>query len=169
MKYKILKGTKLFDSLATIKKQMDAGDKAAQALVKEVCAESYAKSSAGLAGGIRAFYFKDGEKVPDGWKKMEKGATNWFFPKSSKWANDDILKKIAELPVVKPDALIKLLQFSAQVYAETDALIWVSSPKVIWRKTYILVAIPEQFTYVPVKDMQEITVSEYNMRKKSTL
>jgi hypothetical protein len=162
MKYKISKGTKLFQALTAVKLQMDAVDKLAEKIVQEAGADSYAKASQCIAGGIRAFYFKDLDKVPVGWKKMEKGLSHWFFPKSSAKANRDLLERIADLPTMGTEDIAKLLNFHAGVYGEIDRMIWVSCPQVRWAKTYVVVAVPESIPYTPVKEMQEITVSMYN-------
>lgn len=160
MKYKVLKGTDLFDKLWSIQKKMQSCQDEAQKIVNTIPeADGSSKRSHCLAGGIAAFHFKKGwTNAPDGWRKMEKGWTQWFMPKSSDKKNKELLKKISELPVLGYEIINDLLNF--HFYVTEELQVW-HCPIVEWRSKYVLIEVPNDKKYKPLDGMIEIMDSEY--------
>jgi hypothetical protein len=162
MKYKILKGTALFNDLSAVKNEMDRAKALAQEVVDSVGASGFAKAHYRIAGGIAAFYFKDKENVPKLWKQVGQTWQNFFFPKVAK-ENRELLKRISDLPTLDDDRITKLINFKFQVVPGQDSLVAVHCPAVEWNDEYILVSVPDKCDYKPVPDMIEILGSEYKL------
>jgi len=160
MKYKVVKGTKLFDELWSIQKQMQSCHDEVKKIADTIPeADGFSKRSHCLAGGIAAFHFKEYSMgAPDGWRKMEKGFTPWFMPKSSDKRNKELLSRISKLPVIDYEAINDLLGFNFHITGEMQ--IWYA-PIVEWRKKYVLIEMPSDRKYKPKDGMIEILDSEF--------
>lgn len=148
MKFKVLKGTPLFDKLTNLKKEIDAANNAARDLVKELGYENYCKSLFDVAGGISAIIIPEGK--PAGWRFSfnDRQPAHAYFPSSIK-ANKELLERIKKLPIVSTQKLNSLINYGSPF----------STPGISWRKNYILISTRNE--YKPVKDMVEILESEY--------
>lgn len=159
MKFKILKGTKLFDRLTAVRKEMTRCNKEALKVMKEAGAKSIRGRRMVAAGGISSFIFEDNIK-PDNWSfAYGKDYPKDFMPTRNRTVNKDLLGKIANLPVVEYDAINDLLNYDFND-SDTNRLYFI--PGLLFKKQCILLVFGEQYTrYKPVKDMIEITHSEY--------
>jgi len=158
MKFKVKKGTKLFKKLDEIGIKCRNADKAAGKLAEELKCKNWARSSFVLAGGIRAFQFKE---KPENWKTVE-NTYDCFYPKICK-QNKELLDKISKLPIVKIEELNDIVGFKSQFHGnrfyKTVGISWVN-------KNFILIDVYEECEYKPKKDMIEITFSEYKKLNK---
>lgn len=165
MKFKILKGTALFDTLESVIEKMRACNAHAKALMSEFNADGYSKSRNGIAGGIAAFNFTDPTKKPQGWKAMERGYTNWFFPKA---AEKDLISRISQLPIVETSAVSEPLNYQNQSWMNNERMVFSELPAIKFFDDYILVDVNSKAEYTPVSDMVEILESEYKELEKRT-
>ena len=173
MKYKVLPGTALFDTLMAVQKKMIKANKAADKIAKEVGAEGCANASNKIAGGILGFKFKiGGQKNSDkpGWKKLESGYTLWWFPLEKEKSNKDLLQRIYELPTIDISELNTPLNFHGGAVSHEGGIAWVKTPSVLFpdkKQAVILIGIhPGLKEYKPVDGMIDILESEYNKLKK---
>lgn len=170
MKFKVLAGTELFNNLLVIKEEIDSVRAASKKIWEKIegC-EGISENNHHLAGGIRAFSFKQymsKKDCLDGWRLLEKGYSHWAFPKSSDKSNKQLLADIAALPVVESDRLKELLKYGNYGYCSGGGLGFSSVPGIGWFDGYILIQCPESIEYTPVEGMIEITVSEFNKLNK---
>jgi hypothetical protein len=100
IKYKVLRGSTLFRQLSELHARMQAVNAKAKKIVKEVGADGFSAGRNCIAGGIRAFHFKDLHKQA-GWHACESGSTPWFFPNGSDRRNEDLLQRIKALPSIE--------------------------------------------------------------------
>lgn len=167
MRYKILKGCKLFDRLIALQEKCQEANKAAFDFAKKLGSDEIVSdiNINNLAGGISGI--KLNEK-PQGWKlAAPKYYSNVYFPKNTK-ANKEILESIAYLPVVKNEELNKILNYNMWAREKNDKRVSFN-PGVYWNsEDVIFVAVAEQVKYTPVEGMIEITVSEFNQLKKTS-
>lgn len=164
MKFKVLKGTELFNQLTAINKRMYAAKDAADKLTASLPFKVVDTATRGynLAGGIDAFHCPDG--CPEGWKVVGESWQNLYYPKVK--GNKDLLAKISALPLIKYDDINELINFRPQGYTTPAGLAWAKGPGIVWAKTYVLIETSEGLPYKPVPDMIEITVSEFDKLKK---
>ena len=155
MKYKILKGTELFDKLTELNNRMNEVKKAATELAKSLGGGDVATTGHYLAGGIDAIEF---EEQPEGWKRVGKSWQGLYYPKSNKKA---ILKQIGELPVVRFNELNDIIGFRQGAIVSHGGIGWATSVSMKWHKDFILMLVPNGIEYTPVKDTIEILGSEY--------
>jgi hypothetical protein len=175
MKYKVEKGTKLFEKLDALGDRMMEVNKAAFTLVKEMGFKEFHTAGTGFvfAGGISAVRSKT---KPEGYVyAFGPSEREAFFPKKNK-ANKELLAKIEALPIIKADELNTLVNFDP--FADTPAVTRTGGrnisfhPGISWGKEYILIEVSHHYeeSYKPAKDMIEITTSEYqklhNSKKK---
>jgi len=170
MKYKILKGTKLFDQFIELKKKMVTAKKAAKELVKEVApvdTEWYAPHES-IAGGVDAFIIPGGK--PDGWVNAYIPHEKDVYRPKKTLANKELLDKIANLPVVSTSDFNSIIKYDWRKTGAKKQLgrrITSYSPGFDIRANYVLIDVSEHApNYKPVPDMIEITVSEYNKLSK---
>lgn len=157
MKFKIPKGTPLFDTLKEVAKKMKEVNAEAQKIVDEIPdTEGFSPSNHGIAGGIKGIAFKEYSKKKEGWNKMESGVSKWFMPKA---ANKELWAKIRALPVLSKDEVNKPLNFSFGMFGNME--IW-HTPKIMFKKSAILVQYPDMWKGTPPADAVEILASEWN-------
>lgn len=174
MKYKVLEGTKLFDSLMELKKRILYANAASFALMKKMGADHVRMGMQTLGGGLTAVHFskKKPANFPKGWKRVYKNhLADAYFPQDIK-ANTGILAEIKALPIVNDEEINKILKFNWLGNDGHDP----QSNKICFRPTphwgpegttYILIHLPEFCSrYKPVKDMIEITHAEFTELEK---
>ncbi|HQV53974.1 MAG TPA: hypothetical protein PLX17_00585 [Chitinophagaceae bacterium] len=157
MKFKILKGTELYNQLVALRKKIDHVQSESAKLAKEFGGGEVATSGRNLAGGIDAVEFKE---KPEGWKVVGETWQKLFYPKSDK-SNKEIHEKIQALPVVKFEELNSLVKFDIQGATSGRGLAFVKSVACAWGKGYVLIEVHENCKYTPVEGMIEILESEY--------
>lgn len=162
MKFKILKGTELFQKYIDLKTEMERCDKAALMMMREVGAVSVRGDYFAVAGGISSFQFKDNKK-PDGWAYAHNDSRTDFVPAKNRKANKELLDKIKALPCVTFEQFNAPLKYNWRIH-DNNRISY--HPGLWWKKSYILVEISDQYSrYKPVKDMIELTTSEFNKLK----
>ncbi|UOR06272.1 hypothetical protein MUN82_04050 [Hymenobacter aerilatus] len=154
MKFKIVKGTALFEKLSELQAKCTECNKAARALADQQGANGFASGRNMIAGGIAALCFDD---KPEGYRLLQQ--PNYYYPKVTK-ANRPLHDAIAALPTVGNDDLNGLLNYKFQTVCDGDKMYWASRPGVIWGEEQILVDTGKA-KYEPVADMIEILESEY--------
>jgi hypothetical protein len=163
MKFKVLKGTKLFDELNKVQEELAAAHRASKVIVKELGFKEWHKQSFCLGGGISAFRSKT---KPDGYAfAYADRDREAIFPKKTK-ANKEILERIKNLPIIDYDRLNKLIKFDWRKSMKGNGkggLHTSFAPGIAWRKEAVVLDIDEAYddTYKPIKDMIEITTSEF--------
>lgn len=156
MKFKVLKGTPLFDKLNSLGEEMTEYNKAAFDLVKKLGYTRMRGKSNVLAGGISSIEIKGGKPV--GWRNAYSGVRDEYFPAKLK-ANKMLLAEIDALPVVEYDDLNKILNFDWRTSSSRNISF---HPGIHWGKKEILIDVSRHYTsYKPVKGMIEILESEY--------
>ena len=166
MKFKIEKGTGLFEAFLVLKERIRITNAQAFEVVEELGLTRYCPELYCLAGGISAFVIDDFTQFKrKNWAAINaRKYSNFFFPKKIK-ANEALLAKIKALPKLQYNELNDLIQFKA---GSTTILGWALHPGVIWRDDFVLIDTTEGQIYEPVADMIEILESEYIRLKNAT-
>ena len=166
MKFKVLKGSPIFEKLehmmSKIKSCWDASHELSESVgAKGVCTFGYHR-----AGGIGAFQFAP-DKFPslELWKQTDPRKYQYrdlFYPRSGKKykQNDELHAKIAALPVVEKEEYNKVIGYEGG---------WLSSYGLKSGNGYFLIEIPEDSDYKPLEDMIEILESEYRKLKEEAI
>ena len=168
MKFKVEKGTELFDKLVSVKDKMDKAQTAAEKLGKELGGEAvYSRRYINVAGGIDAIRFAyTTEPDKELWMKPDRhNSPRLFYPRSSKKANKQnqpIHDKIRALPVVTEDEYNDIIGFKyhwvgLRNYRTYNLFIY---------DTYAIIETGEGADYKPIEGMVEILESEYYKLKK---
>jgi len=177
MKFKVLKGTDLFNDFINLDKRLKDANKARKALANKIKLPGFkitgtSSSSRYAAGSINAFqvdkYISNKDQLPAGWKAMERLSTNWIFPKSEK-SNKELLKSIYDLPTVDRSDVNDIIKF-AGMYQDNSfsgsGIRFINGYALSIQKDYILIDTDNTGTqYKPLKDMIEILDSEYEKLK----
>lgn len=165
MKFRVNKGTKLFDQLVAVGEQIRDANNAAVKFGKSLGFSAIRIGGHVLAGGISSF---QSETVPDGF--IQKNGDG-VFPRKNLKKNKEVLAQIEALPKVEHSVLNKVLKFDpfnsnekAQNGNGSFKIQWY--PHVAWKSEYVLVEVAEYMNYKPLKDMIEITASEYEKLSK---
>jgi len=159
MKFKVLKGTELFQKFIDARAEMQRCEHAALDVMHEVGAKYVRGDFWAVAGGISAFGF-EGDKKPEGWAIAYKDSDKDFFPARNRKANKELLDKIKALPMYKIEDFNEIMDYD---YGDHDTNRISFHPVVNWEKEYVLISIASQYSrYKPVEGMIEITTSEYN-------
>lgn len=166
MRFKIKKGTELFKTLDALGNKVVAVEKEAGKLTKKLGFKQYMRKRFVLAGGIIAFHST--EKPANYAYAFGSSDREAIFPKKIK-ANKEILELIESLPVVNYSELNRPLKydgFKTTQFTATGGKHISMRPGVVWKKNVILIDVPEYIKYKPVKDMIEITFSEFEKLRK---
>lgn len=171
MKYKVLKGTKLFNDLVAVQKKIYKVDQEALKLADSLGFKKIRGRSFAVAGGVSSFHSETQPK-DYGYTYGSKKSTTDFFPKKIK-ANKEILDKIKALPVVEYSEINDLLKYDERALTVPanngrggQRIFFV--PAIHWKRNMILIGLHEgQERYKPVKSMIEIKVSDYNKLTKT--
>lgn len=167
MKFKVLRGTLLFEKLVNIQTRCDEAVLAADELGEKLGGTHvYSRKRINVAGGIEAIRFSHGNE-PDKelWLKPDRhNNPQLFFPRNSakcKKLNSDVLKQINSLPVVSIKEINDVIEFKDH---------WVGFSNFITyglhiHKDYALIEVSEWCNYKPITDMIEIKISEFEELK----
>jgi hypothetical protein len=171
MKFKVLKGTALYDQLAAIQKKANDCSKAAIKFAKSLGADAvFTHGRINAAGGIDAFRFEWG-KDPDKllWMQPDRHKTpRAFYPRSGKkyGANKELHEKIRALPVVTIEELNTIIGFKGHIGVEGAGIVHYRTYGLDLFPNYAVISIPDGCGYKKSnKDMIEITTSEFNKLK----
>ena len=156
MKFKVLKGTVLFQQLEELFIKVNSAHKAALSLIKEIGANSYRPSSWSIGGGISSLAFNE-EKDSKMWKKMSYGKFE-YMPKTNNKEGRELMNKIHELPMVSWSDLTKLL-------TTEDDPFW--CPGVVKTDECFLFDISDKHAKKLNADLIEILNSEYFALKEA--
>lgn len=158
MKFKVVKGTKLFDQLVDVQKEIRRVNGEARKLVESLGYKKYWPSSE-LAGGIVAIHCPTGK--PEGWAVFWKDEKHCYMPAKNKKENKELWAKINALPVLEYSYLNDLLDYKPLTHRTDNRVSF--GPGIQWEKDYVLLEFADYVAakYKPVKDMIEILESEY--------
>lgn len=160
MKYKVLKGTPLFDKIVVVVEKIKDYNQQAEDLSNSVGGLRAATLGYNRAGGIAAFEFK---KEPDMnlWKRVDKYEP-LYSPRAKK-ANNALFAKIQALPITRYEEFNNVIEFkqhwSGLTFHQTYGL--------VISDDFMLIEMNDEVKYTPVQDMIEILGSEYNYLKES--
>ena len=159
MKFKVLKGTALFDKLTHVFTEVRRVEDAAIALATELGAEK-------------------GVHRPDMWavcfdehpgklwrKAFADRSEGDYMPSERTKEGKERMARIKSLPKVEYAFLNEILKYDSRSRKkDTNRISY--CPTVHWHKDFILVSVREYCIYKPVEDMVELTFSEYEELKK---
>lgn len=162
MKFKVKKETELYNEFIKVKKEIRDARKEARDLVKTMGFDEYYEKSFCLAGGISAVRAKSEKPVNYAYAfgTRDKEA---IIPKKIK-ANKEILQRIENLPTVSYERINDLINYDGRrsiEITERGGKRISFIPGVTFKEDHILIDVPEFVEYEPIKDMIEITTSEY--------
>src|ERR1035437_3660461 len=164
MKYKVLKGTALFDKLIAIVDQINKCNQAALDLALSQGAVGLATLGNNRGGGIDAFRFKE---EPDMllWKQMDKHRYRDLYSPRANKKNNDLFSQIQALP------RIGYPEYNAVIGYESQ---WIGislhqSYGLFQDDDFFLIELSDEVNYTPVADMTEILSSEYKTLKEKSL
>lgn len=159
MKFKILKGTALYNDLLALQGRINDANKAAKALSVKYGAYGYA-GGRGVGGGIRALCYRE---KPEGFKLVQH--PDYYYPKVSLKVNRGLVDEIAALPVVHNSDLNALLGFASGMTIDeaTGGFRHTMSPGIRWDEMALDFALVDTGagTCKPHQDLIEILESEY--------
>jgi hypothetical protein len=166
MKFKVLKGTVLFDKLLAIVIQIHECNQQAHDLALEQGAIGVATTGNNRAGGIDAFRFKyDTEPDVLLWKQVDKyHYADLYSPRANK-KNNNLFSQIQALP------RIGYKEYNAVIGYEQQ---WIGlslhqSYGLFQDDDFFLIELSDEVNYTPVADMTEILSSEYKTLKEKSL
>ncbi len=151
MKYKIKKGGPTFKKLVLVRKEIERCNDVAIELVKKHGGMKYKPITGMVAGGIEGVQFDKGKK-PAFWTVDKQ--TELCMPGDR--VPEQVLE-FKELPMVNSEQFNSTIGYKPEQFG-TD-YIWAFG--CTWGTTVVLVDIDERSQYKPLKDMQEILVSEF--------
>lgn len=168
MKFKIPKGSDVYNSLVDLFSRGDKCIEAAKKLTKEFGAETSGKwgSSQNYFGGADGFRFEYG-KNPDKtlWKVADKNNSRFFSPKAN---NKVAWEKIKALPVVTYDEINKAVGFPDGLQAVGDGMgiSIIHTVGLAKGKNYFIMDVHDKIKLKPPKGVVEILGSEYDKLMK---
>lgn len=160
MKFKIPKGTPLFDAVMAVSKRMDECNAAAEALSKELGAEECYHSTYHLAGGIAGMRFPS---KPEGWKDVV-GQYKVYMPKA---ALRDINKRIAALPTMKVEEMATILKYKNHTGFNGNGFQMQRLPTITFLPDVILLSTIDGNPWKGCKGATEIKGSEYDALERA--
>jgi hypothetical protein len=161
MKYKILPGTPLFDSIQELKRFGIEADKSAEKWIIDFFGEfkKYVMPYGNTWGGISAVVL---DQKPEGWRIHGDKWNSCFAPKA---VNKKIWAEWAALPCVKDSEIKTLLNYGTYSGVKSGGgmgIIWSTMPGLVIANDYVLVEASEiAKAYTPVDGMVEILGSEF--------
>jgi hypothetical protein len=156
MKFRVNKGTRLYDSLVEISEEANRCQNEAAKLVKKLGYRRHRQKSMVLAGGISSIEIPG--TPPPGWRKAYAGKVEGEYFPSRRKQNKELLDKIATLPVIEYSRLNGLIKFDPYNSKNNRVCF---HPAIAQNKNFFLISIPSYMRYKPVKHMTEILESEY--------
>lgn len=168
MKYKVVKGTPLFDQLQALAQRCIDANAAADDLAKSLGAEaSYSRATKNRAGGVDAFRFDYGkEPDPALWTQPDRhNNKQMFYPRAGKKyaVNQPLHDQIAALPIVSFQEFNEAIGFERQWVGLSLVHCYTLCPG----RDVVLIDTGDEADYTPVEGMQEILVSEFRALKKT--
>ena len=165
MKFKVLKGNQLFDSLCAIKIKCENATKAANELAKELGGNQAATRNLYRAGGLDAIEFTN---YPDKelWRQVDRKNNPYLFYPRSKKSNVDLFERISNLPIVTYDEYNSIINFLPTFGSSdnVDGIVHFKSYGLIITDDCALIEIGNGSGYIPIDGMIEIFESEYLLR-----
>ncbi len=155
MKFKIPKGTPLFNAVMEVRKRMDECDAAATALCKEVGAEQHYTDNYYLAGGIAGFRFKT---KPEGWKQVG-SHYRVFLPKA---ALKELNARISALPRMNVEEMAKVLKYKTHTGFNGQGFSLQRLPSMTFLPDVILLSTQDKNPWKGCQGIIEIMGSEYD-------
>lgn len=157
MKYKVEKGTPLFDAFDDVYTLIKYCNTKALELSESLGFKEFGSNTSEIAGGIYCFY---SEEKKEGYKTVGKPYQNLIFPKAQ---NKELLLKIAELPVVKLEQYNELISFKQRFSSDERGLIHIRSfgSQISNCGNYYLLDIDPKSDFEIKEGMIEILESEY--------
>ena len=167
MKFKVKKGTALYDSLCAVKLKCENATNAANELAKELGGTQAATRNRNRAGGVDAIEFIGIQPDKELWMQVDKKNNPTLFYPRSKKVNVDLFEKMVDLPKVTYDEYNSIINF-IPTFGSSDigeGIVNFRSYGLIITSNYALIVIGNGSGYKPITDMIEITESEYNKLK----
>ena len=163
MKFKVLKGTTLFNKLMVLRRDMIAAEQAAADLAAEFGSDTFIASREFqvIAGGLEGIMM---DNKPATWvKAFPKHYPDVYIPAAGKPENRDILARIAALPVVRSHDYNTIIGFKPQEIRLEGKLTvtLVSNCSLALKEGMFLIACNPNAEYEPVAGMTEILESEF--------
>lgn len=171
MKFKVVKGSVLFEKMSALWDKIIKCDAEAANLAKELGFNQYCKGSFVLAGGLYGLIPKDGVKPEKYSWAFSDRQYNAVMPSRRYKINAEILDRIEKLPVVEYSEYNSLVGYDKDMSsrpASGSAVRFNPAPALQYCVDYFLINIPVHgdSVYEPVDGMIEILESEYNSLSK---
>lgn len=162
MYFRIKQDSETFEAVKNLRIKMKAATKAACDMATELGGsekgEHIGEGFNIIAGGLTGIKM---ETKPRGWSKASKHYRDVYFPQKNLVANKEILAKIEALPKVYTDDINALVGFEDQTVGRNVILM----PNFYWRDDFIVFTMNSGCIYTPMKDIEEITGSEFKNYK----
>jgi hypothetical protein len=164
MKYKVLKGTALFDKLIAIVDQINECNQQALDLAHSQGAVGLATLGNNRGGGIDAFRFKE---EPDMllWKQMDKHRYRDLYSPRANKKNNELFSQIQALPRIGYPEYNAVIGYESQWIGITCH----QSYGLTQDDEFFLISVFDESKYTPHPDMIEILGSEFNLLKEKSL
>jgi len=160
MKFKVSKGTKLYEKFMVLRAKISLVNRESLELVESLGANKFCKKLNIAYGGIGAIQF---EEKPRGWKMVGEQYDNLYYPKATE---KELNIKFNALPTISFDEINELVKFHAPQTISTDGgLQWIDCIGLFWGNDCILISVTEGAKYEPIEDVVEILESEYKTLK----
>lgn len=171
MKYKIYKGTNLYDAMVNLWEKRQECIKEADNLGKQIGATHIYTNGRNAAGGIDAFRFEQGKEPPkELWMQQDRhNNRQLFYPRYGKKykGNNELHEKIKALPVLTFDEVNYVIDFKTQFKPTNSGIFHIKSYGYKIGDEFVLIEISEYADYVSKPDMIEITVTEFKELEKT--
>ena len=160
MKFKVSKGTNLYEKFMVLGAKISLVNNESRELVESLGAKKFCKKQNIAYGGIGAIQF---EEKPRGWKMVGEQGQNLYYPKATE---KELNIKFNALPTISFDEINEMVKFHApQTICSDRGLQWISCFGLFWGDDCILIDISEGAKYEPIEDVIEILESEYKTLK----
>lgn len=155
MKYKIEKGTPVYDQMDALWKEASRCHDASYELAGEFGTTKIARSRKNVAGGIAAFQL---DKKPEGWKMVGKKEQRLYFPKANL---KELIKRINDLPVITDEQVCAILNFKPQTVSTEGGIAFLTVPTIELKDSVFLIDLPIYAKWDVPEGVVEILESEY--------
>lgn len=161
MKFKVLPGTLTYERLTALLDKMRNANKSAKTLAIELGAEAWtlAYGPFVISGGLSGLQMKE---QPKGWRKVG-GYKNVYFPSTRLKANQEVIKRIKELPIITCDELNEITGYEEEdIPSKGRGYIWSTHMGFNFNNGIYLLSLNENSNHKNTNpDIVEITMSEY--------
>ena len=155
MRYKILKGTDLYNQLWALYLRMQEATSQIEQFIKECGYQDFGTSSEYLVG-CDAIKIEAGK--PEGWNSVGEKYGRYYLPGAKQ---KEMRDKIAALPRVGNDELNKIVNFRRQVTVGDGGINSHKCPGFGISASYALISVALKCDYTPLPDMIEVLASEF--------